>query len=249
LVFLLLAACDPVEVALKAQSTPGPALAAPSPEPPPALPLFDKPLPDFPLNLGATWVYSATHYDTYGTERITATYIITETIVATQTRPPYFAAELVRDTRIITFSDYLAGKEWEAYYLAGRGETISFWYVLSGTRVYQQNELDWPKIEAGEASLEYIFPLSADLLWYPDPQQRAEFLNFELLPGLRAVSGPVEREVPAGRFQDCFEIVTYFNGGSPVSWFCPGIGVVESQYHHVGTPFGNTTVLIYYRHT
>jgi hypothetical protein len=46
----------------------------------------------------------------------------------------------------------------------------------------------------------------------------------------------------------CFEILTFYNSGSPQSWFCLGIGVIESQYHHAGTPFGYAAVLLDYFH-
>ena len=94
--------------------------------------------------------------------------------------------------------------------------------------------------------LEYVFPLSPNTLWYPDPWQRQEFPNFEVNPGLRRVSGPLEMQVPAGKFQGCFKVITMFNSGATFDSFCPGIGVVESHYDHVGTPFGQTTVLTDY---
>ena len=206
----------------------------------------DNPLPDFPLSLGNTWIYSATHYDTYETERISATYIITERVVDIQAHPPHIAAQVVRDTTVITVSDNLAGKNWEEHFLGGPGDSTSYWYVISGTHVYEQNELNWAAIETSDAMLEYIFPLSPNMLWYPDPWQRQEFPNFEINPGLRRISGPLEIQVPAGNFQGCFEVITIYNSGSTFDWFCPGIGVVKSQYDHIGTPFGRSTVLVDY---
>jgi WD40 repeat protein/Leucine-rich repeat (LRR) protein len=225
------------------------AAITPTPETPGALPSpGNDPAPELPLSLGNTWVYSATYYDTYIAERITATYRITETVADIQTRAPYYAAQVVRDSTLTGLSDNLAGVDWEEHYLAGPGGSTSFWYVISGTKlVYEQNELDWAKIEAAEATLAYIFPLSAGLQWYPDPEQRRAYPNFEVGPGTRTVvEGPVERQTPAGTYQPCFEIVTFYNGGSPRSWFCPGVGVIESQYHHAGTPFGHTSVLLGY---
>jgi Leucine-rich repeat (LRR) protein/WD40 repeat protein len=213
----------------------------PAPEATPA----GYPLPDFPLRLGNTWVYSATHYDSYDTERITATYRMTETIVDIQAHSPYLAAQVIRNSVVLTGSNNLADKDWQEHYLAGPGGSISFWYVISGTHVYEQDELDWAKIDTSQATLGYVFPLSAGDRWYPDPAQRQAFLNFEVGPGIRTVvDGPVERQTPAGTFPGCFEIATFYNSGSPQSWFCPGVGVIESQYHHAGTPFGHTTVLI-----
>jgi hypothetical protein len=225
----------------KPEPTPTPSPSSPTPTTNAFTPT---PLADFPLSLGTTWVYSATHYDTYDTERITATYIITETIVDTQTRPPYFATQIVQDTTLVTPSDNLAGKDWQQHYLAGPGGSNSFWYVISGTQVYEQTELDWTEIISTEATLAYIFPLTLGDRWYPDPWQRQEFPDFEVFPGTRTVYDLAERQVPAGTFQDCFEIITFYNGGSPRSWFCPGLGTVEREYHHVGTPFGHITVLI-----
>jgi hypothetical protein len=213
---------------------------------PTSTPTTNSPLPDFPLNLGNTWVYSATHYDTYETERITATYIITETVVDTQLHEPYFVANIVRDKKVVTLSDNLVGKDWEQHYLGGGDGSISFWYVISGTQVYEQRELDWSEIETSEAILQYIFPLSSSVLWYPDPWQRKEFPNLEVTSGLRRADGPIEIKVPAGTFRDCFEVITMYNSGATFSTFCAGIGVVGSHYDHVGTPFGFRTILIDY---
>jgi hypothetical protein len=207
------------------------------------LPPID-PLAEFPLELGSTWVYSATHYDTFETDRITATYRITETVIETQTEPPLSAAKIERTTTLLTTSANLSGIDWQEFYLAGPGSVISFWYIGHENRLYRQDALDWAAVRADAASLEYIFPLTTGERWYPDPNQRANVPNFQIGPGTRTVNGPLAVHVPAGDFENCYELRTFYNGGSPVSWVCPGLGVVESRFDHAGTPFGNHQVLL-----
>lgn len=202
--------------------------------------IADNPLPEFPLNLGNIWVYSSEHYDTDGTKPITGTYIITETVVDVYVQPPYYAAQLFREETLISSSD-----NWQREQSGWLGH---YWYIINGTLVYlQRTELDLSNLDSSEkASLEYIFPLSDGKQWYPDPWQRANFLDFKNKTGLRKVNGPMRMELPAGEFENCF-LMTKIFGGEIKTRFCSGIGIVGQEYDHGGTPFGFEELLIDYK--
>lgn len=50
--------------------------------------------------------------------------------------------------------------------------------------------------------------------------------------------------VPAGSFENCFQVTTVFLSGPRLQWFCNGIGIVREKHDHRGTPFGYEQVLI-----
>ncbi len=252
---ITLVACAPPSA-----DTPAPApatLPAPTSSPAPAPSPTGQPVPQlypaamaaslgaYPLQLGSVWHYASTHYDTYETRRITATYRLTETVTAVVLNPPYYAAQLHRAQTLLTPPDDPPA-DWEQFYLAGGDAVRSHWLVISGTQVFEQDALDWAAVETGQAALAYRFPLAPNLMWYPDPAQRAAHPEFDLTPGLRFASPPAARHTPAGDFDPCFEIVTMYNSGPTRQWFCPGAGVAASQYDHGGTPFGSRTALTSY---
>jgi len=209
-------------------------------------PSLSSPLSNFPLNLGNSWVYSSTHYDAYETERITATYTITETVVDTQIDNAYYIVQMLRDNTVVTSSVNLAELEQTDLYLDGTGGTETYWYIINGTDIYlQQNELNLETVES--SWLEYTLPISENSAWYPDPYQRNTFsVESGPISGLRLARGPTQKSVPAGEFENCFEILTIYLSGGTTSWFCQGLGVVAGEYDHAGTPFGYRTVLITY---
>jgi hypothetical protein len=207
------------------------------------------PLPDLPLRLGNTWVYSSTYYDTYQGERITATYFITETVVDAQLITPYFVSQIARETTVVTSSINLNDLRpgCDGYYLNGTGGIVTYWYIISGTHVYRQSgELDLSRVES--SWLEYVFPLSNDARWYPDGEQRKRFLDISTGPssGIRGARGPIVRRVPAGEFESCFDVWTVYLSGGTESWFCVGVGLVGNEYAHQGTPYGHRTMLVKY---
>nr|NIR26491.1 hypothetical protein [Gammaproteobacteria bacterium]NIR66819.1 hypothetical protein [candidate division Zixibacteria bacterium] len=207
----------------------------------------------FPLQLGNTWVYSSTHYQDYGPlemrgpdgkvvmkccKTITATYIITETVVDLQTSPPYFVAQLYREESLVSASD-----EWSQEQSGWLG---MYWYIISGTHVYQQRtELDLSAVDEN-SNLEYIFPLELNQRWYPNPGQRKQFPDYEVVSGLRKVSKVGKVKVPAGGFEQCFQLKEMIGGSTFETWFCPGVGIVDTRSDHSGTPFGFRSVLINY---
>jgi hypothetical protein len=215
------------------------------------------PLSDFPLNLGNTWVYSYTDYSTNDSQKdkdvrndqiITATSLITETVVNTQLHGGYFVAEIVKNKVLVTLSvDLNELDDWHTTNWDGvKSGAETYWYVITGTHVYrQEKELDLTDVES--SWLEYMFPLENNR-WYPDGSQREEFPDFDTGPnsGSRLAGGPIEKQLPVGKLKNCFEILTIYPNGGTTGWFCSGVGYVGSESDHMGTPSGYRMVLIDY---
>lgn len=201
-------------------------------------------LPEFPLAQGTTWVYTYIPYEPLESnprQIVTATYIMTETVVETTAAAPYLFARVQRDVSLVSPTP-LTGITLPA------GE---FWYVISGTLVFE----DWraPDVTAFDpvaSWLAYAFPLADGKQWCPsldDPENpdKPEVLYCEA-NGLKTAIATGAYETPAGRFTDCYEISEAFNSGGVISQFCNGVGVVAARYDHAGTRFGFEQTLIGY---
>ena len=268
---LLLAACapqptnTPVPPALTplSNATPWPTIVAAAPDaastitPPPSSPSLD-----LPLSLGNTWVYSSTKYDTLvvgtaapgqnnpGLLPITATEIITESVVETQTPNGYFAAQILSESSVISSTirpgslPALSPDDYAQYTLGWSNREV-YWYIKSGAKVYRQTTLDVTNLES--AWLELILPLAPNS-WYPDASQRKMFQEPGTGPssGARVVDGPFAKDVPAGHFENCYGILTIYLSGGTRDWFCSGIGFVGGEYDHQGSAFGYAKVLMKY---
>lgn len=206
---------------------------------------IDNPLTEFPLTIGTTWVYSYTPYDPLPsdpTQTMTATYIMTETVINLRSMPPYWAAQVERVQEVISQP-------------AGWGQVISnqperFWYVISGTLIFEQweepNSMNFPDF----SSLAYNLPLRVDKQWCPIRLDLSNWDNPREIyceaNGMRTVVDQMAYETPAGTFDNCYEITEAFTSGGVTRWFCEGIGVVAASYDHGGTRFGFRQVLIDY---
>ena len=49
--------------------------------------------------------------------------------------------------------------------------------------------------------------------------------------------------VPAGTFKNCFKVVYMTCPDETAYWYCPGVGIVKSIYHHHGTIINELVVL------
>ena len=221
------------------------------------------PLPDFPLSLGTTRIYTASHYDTllvegkidsdiesyfyitetHGLKVITATYLITETVTNVQPIDTVYAVDIFREQTVISSTVDFDNLDWEHIsYLDGRGGKSTYTYVISGTNVFKESDPDIEKLDLDHYLLEFIFPLQNYATWFPSWDQRIGLT--QMTTGHRFVEGPLEVNVPGGNFNDCFIVVTTGHAGPSILWFCNGIGIVKEKYDHRGTPSGHETVLI-----
>lgn len=201
-------------------------------------------LPEFPLTQGTTWVYTYIPYEPLESnprQIVTATYVLTETVVETVAEAPYLFVRMRRDASLVS-STPLTGATLPA------GE---FWYVISGTLVFEEFQVpDAKTFDPVASRLDYAFPLVDGKQWCPflsDPENpdNPEVVYCEA-NGLRTAVAIGAYETPAGRFTDCYQISESFLSGGVIRQFCSGIGVVAARYDHAGTRFGFEQTLVDY---
>jgi hypothetical protein len=217
----------------------------PSPTPPAALYSTQDTLREFPLRLGATWVYSWTQYDTLeGGGLITTTWRVTDTVAAVETRDSMYAAHVVRSTTLLNTTRDLDTLPFAENYFSNMRNPQAHWLIVDENKVYQPWDSDWKNVE--NSSLNYIFPLAQNNRWYPNVEQRALFSPYRdaWIPGVRIVTWQGARVVLASSRENCFEIQELYNSGATREWFCAQIGRVAEQYDHSGTRFGFRSELI-----
>jgi hypothetical protein len=198
----------------------------------------------FPLEKGTTWDYSYEAYDTSPIDPqqiIKATYQFTESIVETQNVSQNFVAHVKRERKLIN-----ADTGWLQDFT---GQQNEFWYVRNGQKLFQSNlPLDPGNIKTNELILDYEFPLSLKSSWCLLPDSR----NSTTLQdnagcdfvGKRAVTDRGRYETPAGRFENCYDLVDYYNGGNIFQKLCDGVGIVFMKFDHAGSRFGFEQTLI-----
>jgi hypothetical protein len=197
---------------------------------------------DYPLTLNNTWVYESTRYEGFNPQQImTATQIITETVVEVKSDPSYFAARIDRET-----SDEVpvfVPQDMES--LLRPAESSEYWLVVQDNRIYhQEGEPDLSKL-ADTDSLEFVLPLKPGAGWnlYPPMLPNEPAQNGGIA---RQVSRTATVQVPAGRFDNCFLMKDNWVDSTVENWFCPGVGWVDLKSDHNGTPFGSRQVLLTY---
>lgn len=97
------------------------------------------------------------------------------------------------------------------------------------------------KIKKVDNGMKYGFPLKVGLQWDCDREGKRS-------PDDHSYCSYVEKShevvaVPAGVFEGCFKIVYATAPDTQTDWYCPGIGVVKSEYVHHGTLINETVVL------
>jgi len=199
-------------------------------------------LPEFRMTPGTTWVYTYIPYEPLESnprQIVTATYVLTETVVETTVAAPYLFVRMRRDATLVS-----------AMPLKDRtAPTGEFWYVISGTLVFKEFRApDLTTFDPIASRLDYDFPLVDGKQWCPfldDPENldKPEVLYCEA-NGLRIAVATGAFETPAGAFTDCYQISEAFLSGGVIRQFCNGIGVVSARYDHGGTRFGFEQMLV-----
>ncbi len=233
----------PTPVAAEATAIPPEGAAAVTPTPPASAgqPGAGAPTAELPLAPGTTWVYSYEPYEPTEADPshiISATYLITETVVETQDVPPYQIAHLRRDSQLLA-----ADPAWvdDAF-----GPPADSWYVVLGPLVYESTDpVDPTQIQTETLSLLYDLPLSVGKSWCSEPADPEDPQGCQA-SGQRTVVRETDCDTPAGRFSGCLEITESYNSGGETEWFSPGIGPVAYSYDHIGTRFGHRQALISY---
>src|SRR5215216_5561932 len=194
---------------------------------------------EFPLNKGTTWTYSYEAYEPSPTDSaqvIEATYQLIETVIDTETVAPYFIAHVKREYQLADVDPVWTG-DFEV------SQPNEYWYVVDNNKIFESRspiETNTTKIDG--FLLDYVFPLSLSSAWCrqssnlkaPTSNNAAacEFI------GKRIVTNSGTYETSAGKFDDCYELTDYLNGGNIIHWFCTGIGIVYRRFDHAGTRFG-----------
>ena len=168
-------------------------------------------LQDFPLEVGTTWVYSATFTSgglnkngEFEEDRWSG--FITETIV--------YGSE-AGDTLVFTATLQRSDHHWLE-------ERV---YEVTSESVYRDG-------------LEILrLPLEVEQGWFPFGEEWEELLT-DAAPGwyVWRVHEQGDIETPAGSFDDCLYLGLMTQPDHTYAWFCKGIGFVRIEYHHHGTP-------------
>lgn len=188
------------------------------------------PISEFPLTVGSYWVYSGSWYEE---EQKTVWCCVTVTVVKNEMQPSFFLAKLKVERTLA--SGILPPNVKE--------QTWSYWLVINDkAEVFILT--DPPRLsKLDNASLAYVFPLGkGQPCWYSDPVARANNSGDHCTWS----EGPIEKDTPAGIFQDCYWIVTPFLSGGAQEWFCYGVGPIGNKYDHIGSKFGDESYLIEY---
>ena len=181
----------------------------------------------FPLSPGTTWVYDFVPYmpGLSDTEVMSATYIVTETVVSVTDTSAGSLAEVRREHRLAA-----ADAEWanEDYRISPRA-----WFLVRGVDVYELRQpTDQSRLGEREAPLEYRFPLAVGASWCPH-------LGHPEHPGDRwTVVEQRALDTRIGRLESCFRLTGGYHTGWTSRWLCDGVGLVDERYDHNGTPFG-----------
>ena len=246
--------------------TPIPPTVTPTPVPPSATPLLTNtpsPTPTtetpatqqptsadvtFPFALSNTWVYSGTIYTGFSpTEIYTATYVVTESVAALQSHPPYTIVRMHREqspSPIPSDDDW-----WSAESLTASED---YWYIVEDATVYRLREepdLDAipTSIVSGAGEIELVFPLEVGQRWYLNKQMQELHPDHDVDSMLRKVMQQGTIETPVATFEKCFQMTEVVGGYTFEMWFCPGVGIVARKVDHSGTPSGMHELLTGYR--
>lgn len=199
----------------------------PSPSPIPTLPT---PVNDLPLAVGNTWVFQVTRYEGFNpSEIMTATLVVTETVVEVRSTASYFAAKIHRDesaeTPVVVPPSMRDTPPRPA-------QSSDYWLLVGENRIYRQEKNLDPSNLYDTAKLELVFPLKVGEKW--------NLYNGGIVREIVKVDTVV---VPAGRFNNCFFFEDGWATSTATTWFCPNVGFVEEKMDHRGTPVGWHQVL------
>ena len=196
----------------------------------------------FPVTKGTRWIYSYSPYQATladPTQTMTATFIVTETVITTEISGAYFAAKVERTGKQLVGNP----QEWTTQTANLFNDSL---VVISGTQVFESAQPANLSEILNKGWLIYNFPLAVGKSWCPYKQSAMpKPMNCEAF-GKVTVRQRANYTVPAGHFENCFEIVEAVPSGGVITGFCPGIGIVQESYDHGGSKFGFRKILIDY---
>ena len=201
---------------------------------PTPIPTLPSPVNDLPLAVGNTWVFQVTRYEGFNPREImTATLVITETVVEVKSTESYFVAKIHRDESAET--PVVVPPSMRD--IPPRPATSSdHWFVVGENRIYlQEKNLDVSNLY-DTAKLELVLPLKVGEKW--------NLFDGGIVREIVKVDTVV---VPAGRFDNCFFFEDAWATDIATTCFCPNVGFVDEKMDHRGTPIGWHRVLTKYQ--
>ena len=126
-------------------------------------------------------------------------------------------------------------------------------YVITAENIYRSTGVIDPQaIDLDSLSKEFHFPMALNSAWCPNPNKAEKDFATPVTAtpypceyaGMRQVINAGAVHVPLGDLHACFAMMDTYTSGSPLQWYCDGIGVVAEQYDHSGSRFGFLRQLI-----
>jgi hypothetical protein len=189
----------------------------------------------FPLQVANSWVYD---YQGYSGDTKAGWQVI-DTMLEERQQNGLLAIKVERS---VTLTSGTPGKDF-----INPPQAADFWYVLDGTHIYRQDELDWSKMDGSWLELTWPFPQQG--CWYPDPTQRSTQAASIGQPGCRSAgdaTAPVAIQTPSGLINGCYHLDTPYNDGPVRLDFCEQVGIVGGEFKHNGNPYGYEYTLLAY---
>lgn len=171
--------------------------------------------------------------------------MITDQVIATRTYGLFFGAEILRISSLIDGTPYEMFHSTDLNWELENPNSKQYAYIISGTEVYQQIELDFKDLKARVSEsgphkypLIYDFPFLNETgfsCWYDGTGEggdcRIDRDNDWWWNGFYNVEeGPSPLKTPAGSFENCYMIKMAVQGGGRCQWFCLNIGIAGSTW-------------------
>jgi len=204
----------------------------------------DKPISaEFLATKGTEWVYLYKKYEpieSQPTEIITATYLLTETVVEVAFAEPYQIIHVGQAVRSVN--------EPVGWDTRSSLQPKEYWYIVGNDKIYQSfQKVDLNDLQLDNLLLAYDLPLRVGKSWCPGAEAIGEQkLTGCTTAGERTVVRAGSQEGSFGRFEGCYQITSAWNSGGTVAWYCEWVGLVAQKYDHSGTRFGFEQNLIGY---
>jgi len=202
---------------------------------------------EFNLTKGTRRVYLYSEYEpaiSDPTQIITAQFQLTQTVTGISRANGLILVDVLSEQKTIQMPAGLA--DYMPLPLTGDS-----WYIIKGRQGFETGDAVNPAtIDTGTLPLTFDFPLSVNKSWCPfliDLKDPTHSLKSNCDNGGKlTILQHTDYQVPAGKFEDCYQIKQCYNDGCFLEWFCTGVGVVESKYDHAGSRFGFEQVMTGY---
>jgi len=191
-----------------------------------------------PLDIGNSWTYQVTRHDGFNdNDRMTVTSTMKDTIRQSESIKNFWVATIESVSSAETLLDVQGN--YPATNMLMPAHTENYWLIVDDNRVIRQEQnLNLDNLQ-NQTLVELVFPMELGNKWSMTNSQNAPLDN--------EVKKVGSIEVPAGEFSGCFYTEGAIGGATFGVWLCPGIGIVQRNVEHQGTPFGYEQELTSYK--